>query len=397
MQRLALICGSALALAAAPASAQELRIGYMSTLSGPAAIIGKHQVNGWKLGLEHQGWNKDGDKLGGVATRVFYGDDQVKPDVGLAVAQKMVFNDKVHVIAGNIWSNVLMAVQQYAIDNKIGVLSTNAGASPLAGKACSPYFISTSWNNDQTPEAMGRVMTEEKFKSVWLMAPNYQAGKDMLAGFRRYYKGGGKVVGTTLFKLNETDYQADISKVRATKPDALFIFAPGGMGIAFMRQWAASGAGKDVKLYTVFSVDYLTLGPIGNAAVGTFHTNYWNPEDPNPANQKFFKDYLAKYGHRPSHFAAQAYDAPALIAAGVKAVNGKVDDVLGLMKAMRKASYPSIRGAYQYNVNGIPIQNFYLREVVKGADDKPMIKTVRTVFANHKDAYWQQCPAQMRY
>ncbi len=396
MLRLALLCGGALALAAASASAQELRLGYMSTTSGPQAIIGAHQVNGWKLGLEHQGWMKDGDKLGGVTTKIFYGDDQSKPEVGLAEAQKMVGNHKVHIIAGNIWSHVLMTVQQYAIDNKVGVLSTNAGASPMAGAKCSPYFISTSWNNDQTPEAMGQVMTEEKFRSIWLMAPNYQAGKDMLAGFQRFYKGTGKIIDTTLYKVNEADFQADISKIRAAKPDALFIFAPGGMGVAFMRQWAASGAGKEVRLYTVFTVDYLTLGPIGEAALGSYHTNYWNPEDPNPANQKFFKAYVAKFGHRPSHFAAQSYDAPALIAAGLKAVNGKTEDVLALMKAMRKAKYPSIRGDYQYNVNGIPIQNFYLREVVKGGDGKPMIKTVRTVFTNHKDAYWQQCPADKR-
>jgi branched-chain amino acid transport system substrate-binding protein len=397
MSRLALICGSALALAAASASAQELRIGFMSTLTGGNAIIGNHQVNGLKLGLEHQGWNKDGDKLGGVATKIFYGDDQAKPDVGLSEAQKMVGNHKVHIIAGNIWSHVLMTVQQYAIENKVGVLSTNAGASPMAGKACSPYFVSTSWNNDQTPEAMGHVMSQEKFKSVWLMAPNYQAGKDMLAGFLRFYKGEGKVTGQTLFKVGETDYQADFSQIAARKPDAVFAFVPGSMGIAFFKQWGASGIGKEIKLYTVFSVDYLTLGPIGEAALGTYHTNYWNPEDPNPVNQKFFKAYLAKFGHRPSHFAAQSYDAPALIAAGVKAVNGKIDDVLALMRAMRKVSYPSVRGSYQYNVNGIPIQNFYLREVVKGPDGKPMIKTVRTVFSNHKDAYWQDCPAQNRF
>jgi branched-chain amino acid transport system substrate-binding protein len=397
MLKFVLACGGALALAATSASAQELRIGYMSTLTGGQAIIGNHQVNGWKLGLEHQGWTKDGDKLGGVPLKVVYGDDQAKPDVGLAEAQKMVTNHKVHIIAGNIWSHVLMVVQQYAIDNKVGVLSTNAGASPMAGKACSPYFISTSWNNDMTPEAMGHVMTQEKFKSVWLMAPNYQAGKDMLAGFLRYYKGEGKVLGQTLFKVGEVDYQADFSQIRARKPDAVFAFVPGGMGIAFMKQWSAAGLGKEMKLYLVFSVDWLTLPAIGDAAIGSFHTNYWNPEDKNPVNQKFIKDYVAKFNHMPSHFAAQSYDAPALIAAGLKAVNGKVDDILALMKAMRKVSYPSIRGPYKYNVNGIPIQNFYLREVVKGADGKPYIKTVRTVFTNHVDSYWKECPEANRY
>jgi branched-chain amino acid transport system substrate-binding protein len=397
MRGLLLHAGAALAALSTAAEAQELRIGFLNTSSGGGAIIGKHLDNGWRLGLEHQGWTKDGDRLGGVPARIVYGDDQQKVDVGVGAADRMIKQDKVHIIAGNIWSNVLMAVQKIAIDAKVGVISTNAGPSPLAGEACSPYFISTSWNNDQMPEAMGRVLSEEKFKSVWLMAPNYQAGKDALAGFERAYQGGGAILGRTLFKLGESDFQADISQVRARKPDAVFLFAPGAMGVAFMKQWAAAGAGREIKLYDVFTVNWVTLGPIGDAAVGSFHTNFWNHEDANEANQKFVKGYMAKYGHMPSHFAAQSYDAVTLIAATVEKAGGKTDDVLALMKTMRKVEFASVRGRFAYNVNGLPIQNFYLREVVKGADGKPAIKTVRTVFTAHKDAYWQTCPPDKRH
>jgi branched-chain amino acid transport system substrate-binding protein len=304
---------------------------------------------------------------------------------------------RVHLIAGNIWSNVMMAVQKPAIDAKVGLVSTNAGPSPLAGSACSPYFISTSWNNDQMPEAMGTVLTNAPMKLIWLMAPNYQAGKDALAGFERTYKGNGKIIDRTLFKLGESDFQADISKVRAGNADAVFLFAPGAMGVAFMKQWAASGANRQIKLYDVFTVNWVTLGPIGDAALGSRHTNFWDPDSPEPANQKFIKSYVAKFGRMPSHFAAQSYDAPALIAAAVRKLGGKTDDVLALMKAMRKTEFASIRGKFAYNVNGYPMQNFYLREVLKGADGKPTIKTVGTVFTAHKDSYWQQCPAAMRY
>jgi branched-chain amino acid transport system substrate-binding protein len=397
MKIVAIAAGAVIALAAATAAAQELRIGFLNTTTGPGAIIGRHMDNGWKLGLEHQGWMQDGDKLDGVPTKVVYGDDQQKVEVGLAETDKMIKSGRVHIIAGNIWSNVMMAVQKPAIDAKVGLISTNAGPSPLAGSACSPYFISTSWNNDQMPEAMGKVLSDAPIERIWLLAPNYQAGKDALAGFERTYKGQGKIVDRTLFKVGESDFQADISKLRAGNADAVFLFAPGAMGVAFMKQWAASGAGRQIKLYDVFTVNWVTLPPIGDAALGSYHTNFWDAESPDPANQKFVKGYVAKFGHMPSHFAAQSYDAAALIAAAVSKVGGKTDDVLDLMKAMRKTEFASVRGKFAYNVNGMPIQNFYLREVVKGADGKPTIKTTGTVFTAHKDSYWEQCPTAMRY
>jgi branched-chain amino acid transport system substrate-binding protein len=395
--RIVMLAAVAITLPSAGASAQELRLGFLNTTSGPGAIIGRHMENGWKLGLEHQGWAKDGDKLGGVPTKVLYGDDQQKVEVGLAETDRMIKAAKVHIIAGNIWSNVMMAMQKSAIDAKVGIISTNAGPSPLAGAACSPYFISTSWNNDQMPEAMGKVLSDATIERLWLMAPNYQAGKDALAGFERTYKGKGKIVERTLFKLGESDFQADISKVRAGNVDAVFLFAPGAMGVAFMKQWAASGANQRIKLYDVFTLNWVTLGPIGDAAIGSYHTNFWDADSAAPANQKFVKGYVAKLGHMPSHFAAQSYDAATLIATAVGKVGGKTDDVLALMKAMRKTEFASVRGPFAYNVNGLPIQNFYLREVVKDAAGKPTIKTVRTVFTAHKDSYWEQCPATMRH
>jgi branched-chain amino acid transport system substrate-binding protein len=382
-------------LLAGAASAQELRIGFMNTFSGGGAVLGKHQENGWKLGLAHEGWNKDGDKLGGVPTRIFYSDDQQKVDIGVKEAEKLLKSEKVQILAGILWSNVLMAVQPLAFESKAILLTTNAGASPMAGSACHPLFTSTSWNNDQAPEALGKRMSEDQIPSIYMIAPNYQAGKDMIAGVMRTLK-GPKVIGQTLVKLGETDFQADISKIRAEKPAAVFAFMPGAMAISFIKQWGASGIGKDVKLYTVFSVDNATLPGIGDAAIGSYHASYWNTDLDNDTNKVFVKDYTARYGGPPAEFAAQAYDAVRLIAAAVKAVGGKVDDTMALAKALRKTKYPSTRGPYEYNVNGIPIQNFYLREVVRGADGKPTIVTKSVIFEKHKDSYWEQCPADKR-
>jgi branched-chain amino acid transport system substrate-binding protein len=219
----------------------------------------------------------------------------------------------------------------------------------------------------------------------------------MLAGFERYYK--GKVAGRILYKTGQTDFQADITRIRAANPPAVFTFSPGGMGIAFLKQWAASGVGKDVKLYSVFTVDYATLPAIGDAAIGTYHTSFWSPDSKDPVNQRFVKDYRAKYGAMPPQYAAQSYDAARLIAAAVRNLDGKIDeaDMLPLVRAMRKVPFPSIRGDFKYNVNGVPIQNFYKREVVKGDDGKPMIRTAGTVFEKHKDSYWEKCPQNRRH
>lgn len=217
---------AALAVAAllAPglAQAQELRIGYINTFTGGGAVPGVEGTNAWKIGLEHEGWTKDGDKLGGVVTRIFYGDDQQKPDVAVREADKMIKEHRVHLVAGFMWSNTLMAAQKSIVDSKTGLLILNAGASPMAGAACSPYVVSTSFQNDQFTEALGKLLTDEKIASIYLMAPNYQAGKDLVNGLKRTLK-GAKIVGETFFKLGETDYQADISKVRAEKPAALFV------------------------------------------------------------------------------------------------------------------------------------------------------------------------------
>jgi branched-chain amino acid transport system substrate-binding protein len=370
---------------ATPAAAAEtLRLGFITTLSGGAAIIGAHQKNGFDLGVENLG-----GKVGGLETKVVYGDDKRSANAGRQAADKLVKKDKVHFVLGPIWSNVLMAIQKPVLRSGTFLISTNAGASPMAGKNCHKNYFTTSWNNDQTPESMGKLLQNKGIKNAFLMAPNYQAGKDMLAGFQRFYK--GPIVGQILTKLGQKDFQAELSQVRAAKPEALFIFEPGGMGIAFMKQWAASGLGKQIKLFTTFTVDYLTLGPIGAAAVGTFHTNYWDPNSDVPANKKFIATYKKKHGKMPSHFAAQSYDAPFLIDSAVRAVGGNLKDQDGMRNAMRKANFAAVRGKFTYNTNHHPIQNFYEREVVIGADGKPMIATRSIVFNKVKDSHYKKC------
>lgn len=393
MKKLIIGTVAATALAAglaAPAQAENFRIGFLNSLTGGAAILGKPQVQGWTLGLEMEGWKKNGDKLGGVPTDIWLGDDQRKPDVGLTVVRKWLKSEKVHMVAGIIWSNVLAAVQRPVTRAKRALMSTNAGWSGMAGKNCSPYFISSSFQNDSNAEAMSFLMSKEGLKKVFLMAPNYQAGKDMLNGFRNGYT-GGKIIGQILFKLGTRDYQAHISKVRASGADSLFIFVPGGMGIAFMKQWAASGAGKQVKLYTNYAVDYITIKPIGKAAVGTFHTLHWGPNLDTPRNKEFMKAFMAKYKRIPDMFSLQSYDGARKIADGLRAVKGDFKDLKSFVHVMRAQGLNSVRGHLRYNVNGFLIQPWYKRTV--SLDDKgvPVIRAAEQVRLK-PDLYWDKCP-----
>jgi len=365
-------------------AAQDVRVGFLNTFTGGGAIVGDQMKKAWELGLEHLG-----NKLGGLNPVTIYADDQLKAEVGVAAVDKLLEQDKVHFVAGPVWSNVIMAIKDRVFNSSVILISTNAGPSQLAGKECNPFFFSTSWQGDQVPEAMGELMNADKLKDVFLLAPNYQAGKDVLAGFERFYK--GKVTDRILFKLGNTDFQSELSAIRAAKPQSVFVFAPVAMGIAFMKQWANSGLGKDIKLYSTFVINHLTLPAIGEAAAGSYFTDWWNTDLDFPANKRFVSAYVAKHKSLPSTFAAQAYDAAFLIDSGVRGTKGNLGDRKALAAALRKADFQSVRGQFTYNLNGFPIQDYYKFTVVKGADGVPMIKTEGVVFKQHKDAYFKDC------
>ena len=380
----AAMLGSTAAVQPSVAQDKEVRVGFMNGYPGGRGIFGRDQRDGFLLALDHLG-----GKFGGLPAKIVHGDTQHKPDVGRQVMDKFIKHDKVHFVAGITWSNVLAATYKQALNAKTFLISTNAGWSKLSGSLCNPYFFRASWNNDDTPEAMGQALQAENLQNVWLMAPNYQAGKDMIAGYKRYYK--GKIAGQTLYKLGQNDFQAELSQIRAAKPGAIFAFAPGGMGIALTKQYKAAGLDKQFKLFTVFAVDWMTLGAYGKSAIGNFHTSFWNADSKNPANVKFKADYKKKYKRNASMFAVQGYDAALLIDLGVRGAKGKLSDKDAIRDSMRTANINSPRGGFQFNNNHNPIQNYYKREVVADAKGNPIIVTRETVFRGHKDAYHKQC------
>jgi branched-chain amino acid transport system substrate-binding protein len=387
MKRMLLGTVALLALATAPAVAQQktVKIGFVSTFSGPVAAIGNDMRNSFELGLDHLG-----RKLGGMPVEVIYEDDQQKPEVGVQKTQKLIESDKVDFVVGYIWSNVLLASLKPLVDSKTFTIVTNAGASQLAGELCSPYVFSTSWNNDQTPQAVGLYMNQKGVKTAFLIGPNYAAGKDMLEGVAATFK--GQVIGRELTRWpDQLDFSAELSKARAAKPDAIFAFYPGGAGIQFITQYAQSGLKGQIPLYTAFTIDELSLPRLKDLAVGIPGAQQWVNDLPNEANKRYVADYKAKYKLSPSFYGSQTYDAAVLIDSGLKAVNGDMTKKDDLRKALEKADFKSVRGNFKFGPNHIPIQSFYLQDAVKQGDDY-VLKTVATIVENDQDKHVGKCP-----
>jgi branched-chain amino acid transport system substrate-binding protein len=366
------------------AAAETVKIGFITSLSGPAGIIGKHMKDSVELALDHLG-----RKVGGLETEIIYGDDQRKPDVGKQLADEMLKKHRVHFVSGIIWSNVMLAVAPTVTQAGTLMIGTNAGPHELAGTMCHELYFTTSWQNDQTPEAMGKYMSDQGLTDVYALAPNYAAGKDMISGFKRYFK--GTIVEEVYTKLGQQDYQAEISRIRAANPKAVFVFYPGDMGIQFVKQYGQAGLRDQIPLYSVYTIDEVTLPALQEAALGIFETRFWSPDLKNEANQRYVADFRKKYGYTPSFYGAQSYDGIRLIDSAVRAVQGELANKKGMVAAMRKADYRSIRGAYTYNVNHHPIQNFYLLQAVRGAGGAVEMQIQKTVFENHRDAYHKEC------
>ena len=369
-----------------PAIAQKkVKIGFITTLSGPEAGIGEHMKDSVELALDHLG-----RKMGGLDVELIYGDDQAKADVGKQRADEMLTKHRVHFVSGVFWSYVVLAVAPTVTQAGTFMIATNAGPSALAGKMCHELFFSTSWQNDQPHEATGKYMSDRGITGVYAMAPDGPGGRDAIAGFKRYYK--GKILREVYTKVGERDYQAEIGQLRAAKPKAVYAFYPGDMGVHFLRQYDEAGLMEQIPVFTANSLDATSLLALKGTADGQWGTRAWSPDLKNDANQRYVADFRKKYGKTPGSYGAHSYDGIRLIDSAVRAVNGDLSNKKGMIAAMRKADYPSTRGQYTYNVNHFPIQSFYLLKAVTGSRGELEMEVQRTVFERHKDAYYQGCP-----
>lgn len=376
---------SASLLATPVLAAEPVRIGMVTTLSTKAGYLGEEIRNGFQLAIDEE----DG-KLGGVAVELLVDDDGRKPEKGKQIANRYIKRDGVKIMTGIVFSNVALAVVPKVVRDGIFYISPNAGPSKLAGKGCNENYFNVAWQNDNLAEAMGRYLNEEGYKNIYLLAPNYPSGKDQLAGFKRFYQ--GDIAGEVYTQLGQSDYAAELATLRAAGPDAVFFFLPGGMGINFLKQYAQAGLNQAIPLFgPAFSFDQQLLKAVGNAALGVRNTSQWNWDLDNPENRRFVVAFRKAYGRTPTLYASQGYDTAHLIGSALKATGGDPGKKDAFRKALKKADFPSVRGKFSFGHNHHPVQDIYVREVVKNEDGSFSNKTLGRVFSDHADAYATEC------
>ena len=362
-----------------------VKIGMVTTLSTKAGYLGEEVRDGFKLAID-----QEGGKLGGVPVELLVEDDGLEPEKAKQIAERFMKRDDVKIMTGIIFSNVAIAVVPKVVKSDVLYISPNAGPSDLAGKGCNKNYFNVAYQNDNLDEVVGQYVTEAGYKNVYLLAPNYPAGKDHLAGFKRYYQ--GPLAGEVYTKLGQSDYAAEIAALRAAKPDAVFFFLPGGMGINFLKQYSQAGLNQTIPVFgPAFSFDERLLKAVGPAALGVKNGSQWTHDLDNPANKQFVDAFRQAYGRTPTLYASQGYDAARLIASALKSVAGDVSKLDALREALRKADFDSVRGKFSFTANQHPIQDLYIREVVEDADGNYTNKTLKAVFKDHGNAYVDEC------
>lgn len=382
------LLGGSTALLAAPAilhaqPAGGVKIGLVAVQTGPQAALGNQLKDGFALGLRHL----DG-RLGGLTAETIIIDDELRPEVAVTKVRAALERDRVDFIVGVVFSNILQAIMRPVTESNTFLISTNAGPSTFAGRGCNPFFFTTSYNNDQVHAVMGQVAQDNGHRRVFLMTPNYQAGRDAMTGFKSKFR--GEVVDEVYVPLTQLDFSAELAKIAAARPDAVFTFMPGGLGVNLVRQYRQAGL-ANIPFLSTFTVDEATLPAQGEAAEGFFSAASWAPNMENERNQRFVRDFEAQFNYVPATYAAQAYDGAMLLDSAIRRVGGNLRDKDALRAAIRAADFRSVRGSFRFGANHYPVQDFWLLKVARRADGKFQTETVRKVFENDVDPWAAEC------
>ena len=381
----ALLATSILAGAAPMAHADDdvVRVGLVYTLSGPAAVLGEHSRDGFLLAME-----KLDNKLGGKPVEIIVVDDEQKPDIAVSRARELVESKEVDFVVGPVFSNIVNAIVGPVTDGGAFLISTNAGTSNLAGAECNPDLFVTSYQNDQMHEVSGKYAQDQGFQNVFLLAPNYQAGKDAMEGFKHSYTNG--IAGEILVPLGQLDFSAELAQIAAMQPDAIYAFMPGGMGVNLVKQFNQAGM-TGTPFLSAFTVDETTLPAQQDAALGLSGGSNWAPDMDTPESRDFVENFIAAYDRVPAVYAMQAYDAAMLIDSAVSAVEGNLSDRDALREALKAADFTSLRGDFAFGPNHYPIQDFYLTKVVKRDDGLYSTSIDQPIFEDYADNYAADC------
>lgn len=380
---------AALALFAMAGSAafasDPIKIGAITTLSGPGGYLGQDIRDGFKLAID-----REGGKLGGAPVELVIEDDGLNPGNARQIADRLLNDGHVKLFTGVVFSNVAVAAIPEILDAGAFYVSPNAGPSNFAGKDCNPNYFVASWQNDSLHESAGQLAANLGYKKAFVLAPNYQAGKDAITGFKRYFK--GEIVGEAYTKLDQTDFAPEMAQIRAANPDVVFQFHPGGLGITFLRQYEQAGLMKTIPMVVAEpSMDAVILKTLGDAALGLNVASHWNTDFENPANEAFVEAFRKAYNREPTYYASQGYDTALLIASALRATGGDLSNADAFRAALGKADFQSVRGRFRFGPNQHPIQDWYALKVVKGDDGKPALKTYGKIFDDHADVYASQC------
>lgn len=386
MKTIKVLAGATIALGmvASAAKADEVRIGLMYTLSGPPAALGEQARDGFLLAVE-----KLGGQLGGLDANIFIVDDELQPDVAVTRARGLIERDDVHFVVGPIFSNVAQAIQRPIVEADRILISSNAGPSDLAGEQCHPNYFNTSYQNDQVHEVMGAVAEQRGYKRMFLLTPNYQAGRDAMSGFKRHFT--GEIVDEVYVPLGQLDFQGELARISAMQPDAVFTFMPGGMGINLVRQYSQAGLTDRIPFLSAFTVDETNLPAQQADALGMYSGTTWTPDMDTPGNAEFVAAFEAAYGRVPAMYAMQAYDTAMLLDAAIASLDGDLSDLEAVREALRNAEFQSLRGEFRFNTNQHPIQNFVLAQVNQREDGLFQTEYVETIFEMYGDVYAELC------
>ena len=375
----------AILFAASAHPADKVKVGFISTLSGPNASIGIDIRDAFNLAVK-----LNGGKLGGLPAEVLVGDDGLKPEQAKQLAERYLQRDRVDFITGIVFSNVVLAVAPDAIASKVFFISPNAGPAQYTGAQCNPFFFAASWPSEAYSEAAGQYVTSKGLKNVIFLAPNYVGGHDAATGFKRYFK--GKLQEEMYTKLGQLDYAAELSQIRAAKPQALYVFLPGGMGVNFIKQFVAAGMSQEIQLIVpLWGSDQDIIRAVGDPMLGLFSVGHWSIDLDNAANRKFVAAFEKEYKRLPTGYAASGYDTAMLMDSAIRKVKGKIEDKDALRAALRAADFKSVRGDFKFGPNQFPVQNYYLQLVGKDNNGRIVHKTMGTVLSARGDAYVQDC------
>ena len=372
----------------ASAAHADVKVGFLATLSGPSADVGRDQLDGFNLALEQLG-----GKLGGTTATLFKEDDQQKPEVALGALSKLLEKEKVDVVTGLTFANIMMALQNKIAATDVPFLGSVAGVSAAAGAQCKPNLFVTSWQSDVPAEAMGKYLTDKSVKRISVMTPNFVGGKDKIAGLKRFYK--GEIVDEVYTPLNQLDFSAELTRLGASRPEAVFAFYPGGLGVTFVRQYQQAGLLGKIPLYTTNTIEGTSMAAMGTAALGVITADAWSPGNPGAESRQFVAAFEKKYARTPSAYAAFSYDAAMALDAALAKLKGDASNRKALARAIATTPFKSVRGAFRFGANNFPVQNYHVFEIAKGAAGKPEFRLLaENVLQSHADAYASQCIAK---